>query len=117
LGSYLNLEKDVPTLRLNFSFIEGQYNCDMPGPIDKDPVWIQIRIRNTDIKHETLMVLGKLFRYLSGSDVKVAGHFVEGEGAVHTTRIILVVRGNPPVHNRVKLVTGQNSVKQRKSSC
>jgi hypothetical protein len=44
--------------------------------------------------------------YLSSRDVKVAGHFVEGEGAVHTTRVILVVRGNPPVHNRVKLVTG-----------
>jgi hypothetical protein len=41
--------------------------------------------------------------HLSGSDVKVAGHFVEGEGAVHTTRVILVVRGNPPVQNRVKI--------------
>ncbi len=55
--------------------------------------------------------------YLSGSDVKVAGHFVEGEGAVHTTCIILVVRGNPPVQNRVKLVTGnlpgQNRFKTR----
>jgi hypothetical protein len=59
--------------------------------------------------------------HLSGSDVKVAGHFVEGEGAVHTTRVILVVRGNPPVQNRVKLVTGnifeENRVKKIKSSC
>jgi hypothetical protein len=59
--------------------------------------------------------------HLSGSDVKVSGHFVEGEGAVHTTRVILVVRGNPPVQNRVKLVTGnltgQKRVKKRKSSC
>ncbi len=64
------------------------------------------------------MVLVKLFRYLSGSDVKVAGHFVEGEGAVHTTRIILVVRDNPPAQNRVKLVTSnifeENRVKTDK---
>jgi hypothetical protein len=50
--------------------------------------------------------------------VKVAGHFVEGEGAVHTTRVILVVRDNPPVQNRVKLVTSnifeENRVKTDK---
>jgi hypothetical protein len=49
--------------------------------------------------------------HLSGSDMKVAGHFVEGEGAVHTTRVILVVGGNPPVQNRVKLVNSREMVK------
>ncbi len=43
--------------------------------------------------------------------MKVAGHFVEGEGAVHTTRVILVVGGNPPVQNRVKLVNSREMVK------